>query len=98
MKFYGKLCLDLVLLSQLQEYGTHYNWPMEKLKFHRTANREGLIRAKILGSELAQGKYLVFLDSHCEVGYAWLEPLISRLQEEHQKYAKVCHMQCKTHM
>ena len=40
--------------------------PLEKVRLLRTAKREGLIRARLLGAYDAKGKILIFLDSHCE--------------------------------
>uniref|UniRef100_A0A5S6QK62 Polypeptide N-acetylgalactosaminyltransferase n=1 Tax=Trichuris muris TaxID=70415 RepID=A0A5S6QK62_TRIMR len=62
----------------LQEYA-FVNWPA-KVKFYRTARREGLIQARNLGAYLAKAEVLVFLDSHCEVNEEWLQPLLARLQ------------------
>ena len=39
---------------------------VEKLKVVRAKKREGLIRARLLGSAIAKGEVLTFLDSHVE--------------------------------
>ncbi|CDW56502.1 polypeptide N acetylgalactosaminyltransferase [Trichuris trichiura] len=64
--------------QQLGDYA-FINWP-SKVKFHRTARREGLIRARNIGAYLATAEVLLFLDSHCEVNEEWLQPLLARLQ------------------
>lgn len=40
--------------------------PLKKVRLIRTNQREGLIRARLLGAYDAKGKILIFLDSHCE--------------------------------
>lgn len=52
----------------------------EKLLYKRNSKREGLIRSRNIGANLSSGKYLIFLDSHSEVGVNFLEPLLARIK------------------
>ena len=82
-----KKCLDLkqglilrFILSPLYFFSEHlgkqlddYIAPYKKIKVVRTKQREGLIRARLLGFSVAKGDVVTFLDSHCEcaVGKKW---------------------------
>lgn len=47
-----------------------------KVVVFRNKEREGLIRTRINGANIAKGDVIIFLDSHCEVGLNWLPPLL----------------------
>ncbi|CAK9300291.1 unnamed protein product [Gordionus sp. m RMFG-2023] len=49
------------------------------IKIERLQNRSGLIKARLIGADLAKGPVLTFLDAHCEVTIGWLEPLLYQI-------------------
>ncbi|XP_077978670.1 polypeptide N-acetylgalactosaminyltransferase 4-like [Glandiceps talaboti] len=63
---------------QLEEHMTSYN----KVKIVRSPERLGLIRARLLGVDVAKADVVTFLDSHCEVMVGWLEPQLARIGED----------------
>ncbi|XP_052797726.1 polypeptide N-acetylgalactosaminyltransferase 5-like isoform X2 [Mya arenaria] len=65
------------LKTQLEDYIKDY----PKVKIVRTKQREGLIRARLLGFSAAKGDVVTFLDSHCECAAGWIEPLLDRIAE-----------------
>ncbi|XP_005089459.1 polypeptide N-acetylgalactosaminyltransferase 11 [Aplysia californica] len=60
---------------------------LPKVKLVRSPERQGLIRARMLGAEEATGQVLLFLDSHCEVNVGWLEPLLAVVHSDRQTVA-----------
>ncbi|XP_031569273.1 polypeptide N-acetylgalactosaminyltransferase 2-like [Actinia tenebrosa] len=55
---------------------------LPKVKILRNDRREGLIRSRVRGSDIASSEILTFLDSHCECNTDWLQPLLQRVVED----------------
>ena len=51
------------------------------IRVFRLRSREGLVRARLVGSEASTGNVLVFLDAHCEVTEGWLPPLLDEIRK-----------------
>ncbi|XP_063227781.1 polypeptide N-acetylgalactosaminyltransferase 13-like [Bacillus rossius redtenbacheri] len=51
----------------------------------RASRRIGLIKARLLGAEEAEGDVLTFLDAHCECTKGWLESLLHRIAQDRTK-------------
>ena len=64
----------------LPEFITEMMPPFVKLV--RTKERSGLTRARMVGSDLAKGDVILFLDSHCEASPGWLEPVLQRIKDD----------------
>ncbi|OWF44750.1 Polypeptide N-acetylgalactosaminyltransferase 5 [Mizuhopecten yessoensis] len=66
------------LHAPLEEYMSRY----EKVKIVRASKREGLIRTRLLGYDVANGTVLVFLDSHIECAEGWIQPLLDPIARD----------------
>ncbi|CAJ0578649.1 unnamed protein product, partial [Mesorhabditis spiculigera] len=85
---------EILLIDDASELDEAYNAAMEYkrthplwngVKFMKTPQNLGLIRAKVFGARKARGEVLVFLDSHCEVNTDWLQPLLERIVEDRKR-------------
>lgn len=70
---------DEELYEPLQLY-VKKNFP-EKVKIKNLKERKGLIVTRLEGARDATGEVLVFFDSHIEVGYNWLPPLLDPIRK-----------------
>lgn len=82
------LLREIILVDDYSDK-PHLKEPLEKylkdvprVRLIRTVQREGLVRARLLGASHATGDVLTFLDCHCECMDGWLEPLLERIMEE----------------
>ncbi|XP_058153999.2 LOW QUALITY PROTEIN: inactive polypeptide N-acetylgalactosaminyltransferase-like protein 5 [Dasypus novemcinctus] len=80
---------EIILIDDMSEYDDlkeKLNYHLEifrgKIKLVRNKKKEGLIRSRMIGAAYASGDVLVFLDSHCEVNKAWLEPLLYAISKD----------------
>lgn len=58
-----------------------------KVRMLTLEDHEGLIVAKNRGAQAAVGDIVTFMDSHCEVGYGWAEPLVAAIEEDERTVA-----------
>ncbi|KAF7258335.1 hypothetical protein EG68_04476 [Paragonimus skrjabini miyazakii] len=70
----------LLTLCYLHEALEEYMARLKIVKIVRAKQREGLIRARMLGTRASTAEVITFLDSHIECTKGWLEPLLDRIK------------------
>ncbi len=75
------VCNFISFSGHLKDKLESYIKKLEKVKLIRSPKRVGLTQARLIGADNARGDVLVFLDSHCEATYGWLEPMLARIKE-----------------
>ncbi|CAG9809706.1 unnamed protein product [Chironomus riparius] len=70
---------EIELYDELQKY-VDVNFG-KKVKIINLPERKGLIRTRMEGARAATGEILLFFDSHMEVGYNFLPPLLAPIKE-----------------
>ena len=58
----------------------------DTVKLYENNERQGLIKARMIGARKASGEVLIFLDSHMEVFTNWLPPLLGKMRSN-----AICH-------
>ncbi|KAK5977943.1 Polypeptide N-acetylgalactosaminyltransferase [Trichostrongylus colubriformis] len=83
-----KLLKEIILVDDFSDMAhtkeplARYMSQFPKVKILRMEKREGLIRARLRGAAVAEGKVLTYLDSHCECMEGWLQPLLDRIKRD----------------
>ena len=75
-------------LGEELEENIRKNFKAGLVKVIRNKAREGLIRTRMAGADIAKGEVIVFFDSHIECNVNWLPPLIEPIAED--KKTSVC--------
>ena len=81
-----ELLIEIILVDDCSTYDylkqplSDYVSLLSKVKLTRNVRREGLIRSRLKGCEIARGEIIVFLDAHTECNVGWLPPLLVELK------------------
>ena len=89
-------CSDIPVINETLPKAIEFLFP-PLVKLVRNPRRLGLIKARMAGSDKAQGDVILFLDAHCEVMIGWLEPLLQRIKEDYRYVVMPSHDNINKH-
>ena len=81
-----ELLVEIILVDDSSTHGylkqplADYVGMLPKVRLTRNVRREGLIRSRLAGCEIARGEIIVFFDAHTECNVGWLPPLLVELK------------------
>jgi glycosyltransferase involved in cell wall biosynthesis len=87
----GEIIVAVFLRDPLDEYVAKIPVPTRVL---RTQERVGLVRARLMGAQEAQGQVLTFLDAHCECTVGKNK----KLKTAENVFIKFCDGECYRHL
>ncbi len=91
IKLWKIIYYKFFIIADLKEKLENYIKRFEgKVKIVRTKQREGLVRARVIGAEVAIGDVIVILDAHCECVVNWLPPLLTRIAVNRYNFIYYC--------
>ena len=81
-----ELLVEIILVDDcsthayLKEPLSDYFSVLPKVTLTRNVQRQGLIRSRLAGADIAKGEIIVFFDAHTECNVGWLPPLLVELK------------------
>ncbi|OWF46856.1 polypeptide N-acetylgalactosaminyltransferase 10-like [Mizuhopecten yessoensis] len=79
---------EIIIIDDLSNL-EHLGAPLDKyvaqfdfMQIHRAHERLGSMKTRFVGTSIATGEVVVFLDSHTEVNIGWLEPLLYEIDKD----------------
>lgn len=79
---------DIFVGPDLPNRCKNYSVPV---RYIRTPERTGFVKARILGAKEAKGEIIISIDPHSEVTPGWFEPLIDRLIDDPKRIVVPIH-------
>lgn len=83
-----QLILEIIIIDDMSDLA-YLGAPLDKyveqfefMRVHRAKERLGTMRSRVVGTNMAKGEVVVFLDSHTEVNVGWLEPILYQISKD----------------
>ena len=78
---------EILIIDDASKVEARYDWflPDRRIRIIRADTRLGLIKARLIGGNEAQGPHMVILDAHIKPHDNWLLPIVRMLRENHKR-------------